>query len=73
MKGLYEPAYFALLAVSLGPANHGSAPYPRHLDRRKELETMTTKTKSVPLAVLRLLAKWAVQSVRIVKKANRNI
>lgn len=32
---------------------------------------MTTKTKSVPLAVLRLLAKWAVESTRIVKKENR--
>jgi len=32
---------------------------------------MATKTKSVPLAVLRLLAKWAIQSVRIVKKANK--
>jgi hypothetical protein len=73
MKGLYEPAYFALLAVSISPAYHGSAPDFRYLDRRKELETMTTKTKDVPLAVLRLLAKWAIQSVRIVKKANRNI
>ena len=31
---------------------------------------MQRKTKAVPLAVLRLLAKWAIQSARIVKQSN---
>jgi hypothetical protein len=32
---------------------------------------MSKKTNAVPIAVLRLLARWVVESARIVKKENR--